>query len=133
MKSKTLKTWLLSQHGKKGVRWLSEQLKVTQPSIYEQLKKENLGDSFMHKLDKAGLTFQINGNKIKENLHEKKENHIEPQSEILDTYRQLSDVLRELKEAKQTIKDLEDELIIKDKENQALKKDLSIYTKNIAQ
>lgn len=125
MKSITLKQWLLNEKGKAGVQWLAEELDITPQAVYEQLRKEEIGHSFMHKLDKAGLTIHINQGK-------KQEVFKDPEKELLAVYRELNQVKKELEEARINIRDLEDEIKIQETRNYELKTELAAYKKNLA-
>lgn len=125
MKSSTLKQWLLNEKGKAGVQWLAEELDITPQAVYEQLRKQELGHSFMHKLDKAGLTIHINQGKNQEVFKDS-------EKELLAVYRELNQVKKELEEARTNIKDLEDELRIQETRNYELKTELAAYKKNLA-
>lgn len=125
MKSITLKQWLLNEKGKAGVQWLAEELDITPQAVYEQLRKEEIGHSFMHKLDKAGLTIHINQGK-------KQDVFKDPEKELLAVYRELNQVKKELEEARINIRDLEDEIKIQETRNYELKTELAAYKKNLA-
>lgn len=125
MKSYTLKQWLLNEKGKAGVQWLADELAITPQAVYEQLRKDELGHSFMHKLEKAGITIHINQGK-------KQEVFKDSEKELLSVYRELNQVKKELEEARVAIKDLEDEIKIQETKNHELKMELAHYKKNTA-
>lgn len=122
MEGEKLRGWLFLNHQKKGVQWLSDKLNITIGSVYEQLRKKKIGDSFRHKLDKAGLLFVLDS----DNESPKPvAASVGGTSELLEVYKELNQVRVQLDSARQEIVEWKEEIILKeatirDKDNEII-------------